>query len=154
MNNFFKKPSIPVAKAAPAKVAAPVAAAADSCTMQSDFERTFKPFVVKKDAELAPNNWFLRRKTRPADSYITIIDDDDIREVPREPDHMQVDETEVIDVSQMSAKGQLTIALISMMLMPSCRPPQLCYFISRLFWETALQRSTARTEDLRWRRCS
>ena len=29
---------------------------------KSDFERTFKPFLLKKDAELAPINWFTTHK--------------------------------------------------------------------------------------------
>lgn len=30
----------------------------------SEFQRTFKPFVLKKDAQIAPYNWFLERKRR------------------------------------------------------------------------------------------
>lgn len=32
--------------------------------MDSEFQRTFKPFVLKKDAQIAPYNWFLERKRR------------------------------------------------------------------------------------------
>lgn len=32
--------------------------------VDSEFQRTFKPFVLKKDAELAPYNWFLEGKRR------------------------------------------------------------------------------------------
>ncbi|KAF9264861.1 hypothetical protein L218DRAFT_209809 [Marasmius fiardii PR-910] len=46
----------------------------------SDFERTFKPFVQKKDAEIAPVNSFLKCKTRHAaetSKDIIVLDSDD-----------------------------------------------------------------------------
>jgi hypothetical protein len=47
MANFFSKPKIP-------KPSAPT----ESSGEPSDFDKTFKPFVLKKDAVLAPINWF------------------------------------------------------------------------------------------------
>jgi hypothetical protein len=49
MANFFAKPK-PIPKAS---------RAADPTANHSEFERTFKPFVLKKDAERAPINCFL-----------------------------------------------------------------------------------------------
>jgi hypothetical protein len=32
--------------------------------LRTDFEKHFHPFVVKKNVQLAPRNWFLERKKR------------------------------------------------------------------------------------------
>ena len=76
MAKFFAKPKtsqtalINVAVAGPSK-------------LQSDFERTFKPFVLPKDKVLAPMNWFLaakrRRKTSSRSNQMDaiLVDSDD-----------------------------------------------------------------------------
>ncbi|GLB35372.1 putative chromatin assembly factor 1 subunit A [Lyophyllum shimeji] len=80
MASFFAKP-----KKAPPRT--PLAnadcGAAGPSNIQSEFEKSFKPFVLKKDTELAPINWFLdarKKKKRPApvkmDDSVIIIDDD------------------------------------------------------------------------------
>lgn len=53
-------------------------------TAQSDFERTFKPFALKKGAVLAPVNWFheckkreRRRRARLSQGDVIVIDDDE-----------------------------------------------------------------------------
>ena len=45
----------------------------------SDFDRVFRPFALKKDAELAPINWIqdAKRRKRNADADVIVIDDDD-----------------------------------------------------------------------------
>ncbi|KAI0374685.1 hypothetical protein BV20DRAFT_986430 [Pilatotrama ljubarskyi] len=51
----------------------------------SEFERTFRPFALKKDAELAPANWFKERKERErrrrkverTEGNVIVIDDDE-----------------------------------------------------------------------------
>ncbi|KAF9246469.1 chromatin assembly factor 1 subunit A-domain-containing protein [Melanogaster broomeanus] len=51
---------------------------------ESEFQRTFKPFVLKKDAELAPSNWFLeskkqasrKRSTGVTHTEAIVVDDD------------------------------------------------------------------------------
>ncbi|KAG1891349.1 hypothetical protein F4604DRAFT_409243 [Suillus subluteus] len=53
MANFFGKAKAPP-RESPSK---PVCGASNS---ESDFQKTFKPFVLKKDAEMAPANWFLK----------------------------------------------------------------------------------------------
>ncbi|KAG2349564.1 hypothetical protein BDR05DRAFT_1055214 [Suillus weaverae] len=53
MANFFGKAKAPP-RESPSK---PVCGASNS---ESDFQKTFKPFVLKKDAEMAPVNWFLK----------------------------------------------------------------------------------------------
>lgn len=44
-----------------------------------EFERVFRPFMLKKDAELAPVNWFkdAKRKKQYADAEVIVIDEDD-----------------------------------------------------------------------------
>jgi chromatin assembly factor 1 subunit A len=71
MAKFFGKPkaSSPAAVAGPSK-------------LQTDFERTFKPFVLGKDKVLAPTNWFLAAKKRKTSSHsnrteVIVIDSDD-----------------------------------------------------------------------------
>ncbi|KAF8810148.1 hypothetical protein BYT27DRAFT_7240947 [Phlegmacium glaucopus] len=73
MAKFFAKPKA----SSPAEVAVAVAGPSK---LQSDFERTFKPFVLQKDKVLAPVNWFLVAKRRRKPSYQTdviIIDNDE-----------------------------------------------------------------------------
>ncbi|KAH7924570.1 hypothetical protein BV22DRAFT_498652 [Leucogyrophana mollusca] len=55
MANFFGKAKAPE-RESPVK---DTNAVAGPSFVESDFKRTFKPFVLKKDAEIAPVNWFL-----------------------------------------------------------------------------------------------
>ncbi|KAG1826950.1 uncharacterized protein BJ212DRAFT_1474155 [Suillus subaureus] len=57
MANFFGKAKAPP-RESPSK---PVCGASNS---ESDFQKTFKPFILKKDAEMAPVNWFLKPSKR------------------------------------------------------------------------------------------
>jgi chromatin assembly factor 1 subunit A len=59
MANFFGKAKPSVRDSLTKDSSASVGLLADS-----EFQRTFKPFVLKKDAELAPYNWFLEGKRR------------------------------------------------------------------------------------------
>ncbi|KAG6841668.1 hypothetical protein C0991_008306 [Blastosporella zonata] len=103
MASFFAKPKAPLrtpVKAADLGVAGP-------SNISSEFEKTFKPFVLKKDTELAPINWFQecrKRRKRPSpvtvhDGFI-VIDDDDI--------DMDIISTHTpnTDVSSMSVAGK------------------------------------------------
>ena len=45
--------------------------------MQTDFEKTFKPYVAKKDTVIAPANWFLQPRTRLLGRDVIVIDDED-----------------------------------------------------------------------------
>lgn len=83
MANFFGKPKGGSARASPAQESD---SGAGPSTSQSDFEKTFKPFVLKKDTEVAPTNWFLgrrakfsnsgRRAVTPAGRELIVIDDE------------------------------------------------------------------------------
>lgn len=74
MANFFVKPKA----VAPAKAATSNNAVAS--TSQSDFRRTFKPFVVKKDTQVAPINRFAnphwKSRIRGSNSAEVIVIDD------------------------------------------------------------------------------
>ena len=75
--NFFNKSK----QSTPTKVASSSKdsgkGAASSTATRSDFDRTFKPFTLKKDAELAPAAWERRRRNaRSFGNTIIVIDDD------------------------------------------------------------------------------
>ncbi|PIL23817.1 hypothetical protein GSI_13568 [Ganoderma sinense ZZ0214-1] len=88
MANFFGKAK-PTATASPSKSTAPKESEFGSpapTTSRSDFQRTFRPFVLKKEAELAPINWFRERRRRDrqkqrlasrTEGDVIVIDDDD-----------------------------------------------------------------------------
>lgn len=78
MANFFGKTK-PSVRDSPTKDSNDSAAP----STDSEFQRTFKPFVLKKDAQLAPYNWFLEvnRRSRNRMTGITheeaiVLDDD------------------------------------------------------------------------------
>ncbi|SJL00238.1 uncharacterized protein ARMOST_03550 [Armillaria ostoyae] len=92
MATFFSKPKAP----APAPTSSkPETQVASSSTTISDFDRVFKPFVLKKDAELAPWNRFLQKRCpRGSQDDVIVIDDDE--EIPtlstcQKPSEVQVE---------------------------------------------------------------
>jgi len=78
----------------------------------SDYERTFKPFVRKKDVTMAPTNWFLgAKKTRRdnTDADIIVIDDD-IEKDDADDDIILMDVDEVVqNVSHFSTQGKIRL---------------------------------------------
>ncbi|KAJ7470589.1 chromatin assembly factor 1 subunit A-domain-containing protein [Mycena latifolia] len=96
MKNFFKAGNTP--RAVPAKE--PEADAAPSNVSQ--FEKTFKPFVVKKDTTVAPVNWFTRSRSTSLlplkyEGDVIVVDDaDDMN----------------IDVASMSVEERLRSTLL------------------------------------------
>jgi len=58
MANFFAKPKASTSSRAPSNEVE--LAIAGPSQVQSEFSKSFKPFVLKKDATLAPINWFLK----------------------------------------------------------------------------------------------
>ncbi len=93
MATFFSKPKAPAPAPAPTS-SKPETQVASSSTTISDFDRVFKPFVLKKDAELAPWNRFLqKRRPRGSQDDVIVIDDDE--EIPtlitcQKPSEVQV----------------------------------------------------------------
>ncbi|KAH9171528.1 hypothetical protein EDB89DRAFT_2243493 [Lactarius sanguifluus] len=89
MANFFGK-----SKASSSTVASPSKGpAASSSNMLSEFDRAFKPFVLKKDADLAPVNWFrdARKRRRQANADVIVIDEDDIEVLDVEMHELDTD---------------------------------------------------------------
>lgn len=74
MANFLAKP-----KASTSQGISRKQDCSDGSGQLTDFERTFKPFVLKKDTTLAPTNWFLQPSTRVVErgGIIEIDDNDD-----------------------------------------------------------------------------
>ncbi len=73
MASFFGKPKPSSTSASSSKGPTPSAT-----NTLSEFDRVFKPFTLKKNAELAPTNWFqdAKRRKRFADADVIVIDDD------------------------------------------------------------------------------
>jgi hypothetical protein len=72
--------------------------------IQSEFEKTFKTFALKKDANLAPINWFSGKKRKKLAGFkereVIIIDEDEDEDVQmKDTTGMQV------NVSWMNAEG-------------------------------------------------
>lgn len=116
MVNFFSKPKVAPARASPAHESDSGLASnlAGPSSSQSAFDKTFKPFVVKKETELAPTNWFLRAGldgARGANREVIIIDgeDDTVEEI------LDVDMGFVrhdADLGQMTAAGLLFLIFL------------------------------------------
>ncbi|KAK0503100.1 chromatin assembly factor 1 subunit A-domain-containing protein [Armillaria luteobubalina] len=92
MATFFNKPKAPAPAASSSKLEAQVAS---SSTTISDFDRVFKPFVLKKDVELAPWNRFLQKHC-PRGSLDDVIVIDSDEEIPtstacQKPSKVQVE---------------------------------------------------------------
>lgn len=77
MASFFGKPKALSTATTPSKGPTPL-----TPNTLSDFDRVFRPFALKKDAELAPLNWFqeAKRRKRYANADVIVIDDDDTRD--------------------------------------------------------------------------
>ncbi|KAF8061551.1 chromatin assembly factor 1 subunit A-domain-containing protein [Lyophyllum atratum] len=116
MANFFAKPKNTATRETPLKNAEP--SVAGPSNTRSEFEKSFKPFVLKKDTDLAPINWFLEtknRKKRPSPGKlhddIIIIDDDETRDDDVEMDNAG---SAVIDVAAMNTSDHLRSIISSL----------------------------------------
>ncbi|KAI0747928.1 chromatin assembly factor 1 subunit A-domain-containing protein [Daedaleopsis nitida] len=85
MANFFGKAK-GSASASPAKGRDGETGSPGPTSAQSDFQRTFRPFAIKKDTVLAPQNWFRERSSREkrqrkaasrTTRNVIVIDDDE-----------------------------------------------------------------------------
>lgn len=104
MTRFFAKPKA----SSPAKVAV-----AGPSKLQTDFERTFKPFVLGKNKVLAPTNWFLAAKRRKTSSHsnrteVILIDSDDKVE-----DDMMEEAPSSEELNNMSPQGLFSRFLLA-----------------------------------------
>ncbi|KAI0689130.1 hypothetical protein BC835DRAFT_1549407 [Cytidiella melzeri] len=105
---------------------------------QSEFDRIFRPFVLKKDAELAPGNWFhekLGNESELAPRELIVIENDEVTHHASTTETFKLDEDVVMDDAshqndnpdrgQMTAEDRLHESLSS--LHSSLRPPRLRY---------------------------
>lgn len=133
MATFFGKPKAPVATGSgsrstsiPQENSQPVQSEPrEDKSRISDYERTFKSFLLKKGAELAPHNWFLevrsgkkQQRSDVDDKTVIVIDDDE----PQHDAQMDgacnghVEDVEMQDVPRTSSRldrGQMTAQGIS-----------------------------------------
>lgn len=113
MANFFSKP-----KASAASAPKEGESCAGPSRIQNDFERTFKPFVLRKGSVLAPQNWFEVSKKRKGKE---VANDDESGPVIIDLDHEDgKDSDDVVmqdpqdaqqslaDVGRMTAQGTLS----------------------------------------------
>ena len=115
--SFFAKPKAASFPSTSAKGSVPVQrqeSRPNSPTKIPDFTRTFRPFSLKKDAELAPVNWFRAQRTKAKagkrrsvrhhlEGDVIVIEDDEDKKVD--------EDVEMIDLSQQDGDpdfGQLT----------------------------------------------
>lgn len=103
MAKFFSKPPKTPAKL----VKAQEGAIAGPSRLKSDFEKTFRPFVLQKDKTLAPINWFLaegkRKRTsekQPNNAEVIILDIDEEIDV-----EMQDPQPTEQELAAMSSQG-------------------------------------------------
>jgi chromatin assembly factor 1 subunit A len=120
MANFFGKPKAGSARASPAQESEAAAASVSSST-QSAFEKTFKPFVVKKDAEVAPSNWFLDPTTnklhrRKGNKDVIVIDDGDagVKKEIIDEEMEDIQEVGASVVRQMNTRGRWSNKCLSL----------------------------------------
>jgi chromatin assembly factor 1 subunit A len=78
MASFFGKPKPSTTATSPSKGPTPSV----SNTLP-DFDRVFRPFTLKKDAELAPMNWIqdAKRRKQYADAAVIVINEDGTTDV-------------------------------------------------------------------------
>ena len=77
MASFFGKAKSSSTTTSPSKGPTP-----STSNSVSEFDRVFRPFTLKKDAEIAPINWIqdAKRRKRNADVEVIVIDEDDSRD--------------------------------------------------------------------------
>jgi len=119
MANFFGKAKAPP-RQSPLKGGIPVCGTSSS---ESEFQKTFKPFVLKKGAEIAPINRFLKFRQRPAGkrrsgfSHEDAIVIDADKTSKTEAVDVFVDSTPAFNLAAASAQGTCSEALRFMLLM-------------------------------------
>ncbi|OSD02875.1 hypothetical protein PYCCODRAFT_1435163 [Trametes coccinea BRFM310] len=130
MANFFgKAKSATTSSASPSKSATKDDVARGSpgpATSQSDFERSFKPFALKKGAVLAPVNWFSERKKHErqrkasrVEGNVIVIDDDDESKVDED---VEMDDSQAVVLETLSPEERIRDILAR--LPPGLNPPK------------------------------
>ncbi|KAF9476322.1 hypothetical protein BDN70DRAFT_882568 [Pholiota conissans] len=113
MAKFFVKPAKP---SRPTDVQQ--SAVAGPSRIQSDFEKTFKPFVLQKDKTLAPLNWFQADKKRKRRAALQTPNKKEIIVIDSEEDFSDIEMLELqpteAQLSSMSPQARLKDILSSM----------------------------------------
>jgi chromatin assembly factor 1 subunit A len=81
--------------------------------VRSDFEKTFKPFVKKRDSVVAPVNWFQTRRARKKpglakEPSVIIIDDE---EASAQDVQMEAPQPTESELAKMTKTGESRDAL-------------------------------------------
>lgn len=108
MNFFAKAKTAGLNRESPSKESVTSAGAGPSTEGQSEFQKTFKPFVVKKDARIAPVNWFLERRNNTSNRAYKgkgTGTEDDVIVIDNDIEISDVKMAENVDVSRMTASG-------------------------------------------------
>ncbi len=111
MANFFSKPKAPAASTSKGNESSP-----GPSRVQTGFERTFKPFALKRGSTLAPYNRFTASKKRKGkevatgnDTGVIIIDSDH----EKDGDIVMSDTPKnTVEISAMSTKGTFSSRLL------------------------------------------
>ncbi|KAJ8597869.1 hypothetical protein M405DRAFT_778944 [Rhizopogon salebrosus TDB-379] len=109
MANFFGKAKAPQ-RQSPLKVGRPVSGTSKS---ESEFQKSFRPFVLKKDAEIAPINWFLKSKQKLSGKQKSgcshagaiVVDPDQTSKT--EAVDVSIDSTSAFNVAEANAQNRL-----------------------------------------------
>jgi chromatin assembly factor 1 subunit A len=88
-------------------------AVAGPSSSQSDFGKTFKPFVLKKDTDLAPINWFISAKRRSAVGRTDVIVIDDEEDTKAKGIDTEDVQQAKVDVGSMDARGMAYFGSLS-----------------------------------------
>lgn len=134
MASFFSKPKSTriVAKAKETQ-----SSAAGPSDLTSEFQKTFKPFVLKKDITLAPINGFIRRgKGCPSvkvDNGVIIIEDDERVDKTDNEAEIVNENGDHSDVASLTVKGLYLVLFSSKSKICCCfRSPPLDYIFSAI----------------------
>ncbi|GJE86884.1 CAF1A domain-containing protein [Phanerochaete sordida] len=109
MASFFSKQKAPAASSSAALTpsGSTSSVAQEKPATVSEFEKTFKPFLVKKDATLAPTNWFAEvragrtYKGKEKEDAVIVIDDDENEPKKAERSNLHEDEdVQMVDASE------------------------------------------------------
>ncbi|KAI0781133.1 hypothetical protein BD413DRAFT_21920 [Trametes elegans] len=135
MANFFGKtksaanPNASPSKAGPSSEGAHGSPA--PVVMQSDFERVFRPFALKKGADLAPINWFReskarrqRRQTTRIEVDVIVIEDDEESKVDEDVEMTDVQEVDIWRNTSPEDRIRYVLSRLPSGLNPPRRPKQ------------------------------
>jgi chromatin assembly factor 1 subunit A len=112
MSNFFAKPKAGPSTAR-ARSSSPVVSRrspseAQAKEVETEYSKTFRPFVIKKGADVAPINWFLDkgRSKGKAKEVIDLVADDDDDVVLVQEKVPATDDSQTQDLANLSDRGE------------------------------------------------